>query len=87
MKTLSLALILSLLTIPSISSAKEKDSYVAKLSESGKFCARVALNDGSPYARMKKQRCRTIEQWKEAGYDVDVKKPVAELPVIQEATS
>lgn len=61
------ALTLLLLTLP-FSAFAEKD-YVAKLDDDGKYCARVEVQTiGSLPA--KKRFCRTLEEWKEAGYAV-----------------
>jgi hypothetical protein len=78
MKAIPLVLLLSLLVSPAVSSAKIKDSFTAKADSSGKFCARVTINDGSPYLKSKKKVCLTLKQWKDNGYDIDVKKPLLE---------
>ena len=51
--------------------ADEQD-YVAKATEEGKFCARVEVR-GPAGLTVKKMKCRTIEQWEAAGYEVSAK--------------
>ena len=51
--------------------ADEKD-YVAKATEDGKFCARIEVR-GPAGLTVKKMKCRTIEQWEAAGYEVSAK--------------
>lgn len=45
------------------------DAFKAKLQDDGKYCARVEL-EGPGAMRINKTKCRTLEQWKQAGYDV-----------------
>lgn len=52
-------------------SADEQD-YVAKATEDGKFCARIEVR-GPAGLTVKKTKCRTIEEWKAAGYKVSAK--------------
>ena len=47
----------------------DEQSYVAKASEEGKFCARVEVRDVTGQTRMKR-KCRTIAQWEKMGYRV-----------------
>jgi len=51
--------------------ADEQD-YVAKATEDGKFCARIEVR-GPAGLTVKKMKCRTIEQWEAAGYEVSAK--------------
>lgn len=46
--------------------------YVAKATEDGKFCARVEVR-GPAGLTVKKLKCRTIQEWKDAGYRVSAK--------------
>lgn len=41
----------------------------AKLNEDGKFCARIEVR-GPAGLTVKKMKCRTIEEWEAAGYEV-----------------
>jgi len=64
------ALALTLLSFSSVASADR--SYVAKVNENNEFCTRIKpIGDWRSY-----KTCKTIEEWKSAGYRVDVKKPV-----------
>ena len=47
----------------------DEQSYVAKASEEGKFCAKVEVRDVTGQTRMKR-KCRTIAQWEKMGYQV-----------------
>jgi hypothetical protein len=51
--------------------ADEQD-YVAKATEDGKFCARIEVR-GPAGLTVKKMKCRTIQEWKDAGYKVSAK--------------
>lgn len=51
-----------------------EESYTAKEREDGKFCARVEVQVGMH--TIKKTKCRTLEQWEEAGYVVSAKEEV-----------
>lgn len=64
-------LALALSSIASLAFA-EKD-YTAKLDEDGKYCARVEVT-GVNGITTRKRKCRTIEEWKEAGYVISEKK-------------
>ena len=44
------------------------DSYVARLNEEGKYCAKVNVGIVTPYFKTK---CYTLEQWKENGFTVE----------------
>lgn len=70
-----LALTATLLTVSSVASADR--SYVAKVNENNEFCARIKPI-GIAGLRSHKT-CKTIEEWKAAGYRVDVKKPVGNI--------
>jgi len=73
MKKLSVAILLSIFAVPTFAEPeREGVSYVAKANGNDKFCAKVQVRDVTGY-RLKK-RCRTIEEWENKGYDVDVKK-------------
>lgn len=43
--------------------------FVAKLQDNGEYCARVELT-GPGAMRFHKTKCRTLEEWVEAGYKV-----------------
>lgn len=43
-------------------------SYVARLNDEGKYCAKIDVGIVTPYHKTK---CYTIEQWKENGYTVE----------------
>lgn len=43
--------------------------FRAKLQDNGEYCARVEL-EGPGAMRYFKTKCRTLEEWKEAGYNV-----------------
>ena len=45
------------------------DSYVARLNEEGKYCAKVNVGIVTPYF---KNKCYTLEQWEENGFTVEV---------------
>ena len=45
------------------------DSYVARLNEEGKYCAKINVGIVTPYHKTK---CYTIEQWKENGFTVEI---------------
>ena len=51
-----------------------EESYTATEREDGKFCARVEVQVGMH--TIKKTKCRTLEQWEEAGYVVSAKEEV-----------
>jgi len=44
----------------------------AKLNEEGEYCARIETR-GPAGLTVKKMKCRTIEEWKKAGYEVSAK--------------
>lgn len=44
----------------------------AKLNEDGKYCARIEARGPAGLTR-KVTKCRTIEEWKDAGYKVEPK--------------
>jgi len=50
----------------------DKQDYVAKAAEDGKFCARVEVR-GPAGLPQKKLKCRTIAEWEKAGYKVSAK--------------
>lgn len=61
-------------------SAGEK-SYVARLNDDGKYCARVQVQSvGLTTAR--RTKCRTIAEWADKGYVVDVPADV-EWPAVE----
>lgn len=43
-------------------------SYDAKVNEDGKFCAKVEISVGNHI--LKREKCRTLEEWKAKGYVV-----------------
>jgi hypothetical protein len=43
--------------------------FRAKLQDNGEYCARVEL-EGPGAMRFTKVKCRTLEEWKQSGYDV-----------------
>lgn len=60
----------------STASAEPKD-YVARLNDDGLFCAKVQVQlVGRGY--INKTKCRTLDEWREAGYIVNTKE-VAEV--------
>jgi len=67
MKYFAPLLALSLLAQPTLA-----DDYVAKSNDEGEFCARVEVATITGSRKVKK--CRTIEEWKKAGYEVSEKK-------------
>jgi hypothetical protein len=68
-------LFLLAILIPSFAIAGDGKSYNAEINEEGKFCARVEIQ--SYTGNRSKTKCRTIEQWRKAGYLVSA--PVEEL--------
>ncbi len=46
------------------------DSYVARLNEEGKYCAKVNVGIVTPYFKTK---CYTLEGWEEHGFKVETK--------------
>lgn len=60
-------------------SANEK-SYVARMNDDGKYCARVEIQ-GVGTTTQRRLKCRTIEQWEAKGYEVT--EPVA-IAVVEE---
>ena len=60
-------------------SADEK-SYVARLNDAGKYCAKVEIQ-GVGTTTQRRLKCRTIEQWEAKGYEVT--EPVA-IAVVEE---
>jgi len=66
----------ALLTTP----VQADDSYVARLNDDGKYCARVKVQTvGLTTAR--RTKCRTIAEWSEKGYLVDIPAGVEWPPV------
>ena len=63
------------LVAPQVSASQ---SYVAKLDEDGRYCARVEVR-GPAGLTMKKTKCRTISEWKAAGYLITSAPKVAAL--------
>jgi len=59
-------------TLAAQSVQAEEQSYTAKVNDAGKFCAKVEVRGpaGLPHKKMK---CRTIAEWKAAGYEVSTK--------------
>jgi len=49
-------------------SAFAVDDYRATINEEGEFCAKVKINIGTAFITTRK--CRTLEEWVEAGYTV-----------------
>lgn len=47
-----------------------EDSYVARLNDDGKYCARVKVQTVG-YTTARRTKCRTIAEWIERGYMVD----------------
>lgn len=45
-------------------------SYVARLNDEGKYCAKIDVGVVTPYHKTK---CYSLEQWKENGFTVEVK--------------
>ena len=43
--------------------------FKAKLQDNGEYCGRIEL-EGPGAMRFFKTKCRTLEEWKEAGYTV-----------------
>lgn len=68
-------ILLALLVVPSLAFAGDGKSYNAEINEEGKFCARVEIQSYTGN-RMKK-KCRTLEEWRKAGYLVS--EPVEDL--------
>ena len=48
----------------------EEKSYVARMNDDGKYCARVEIR-GVAGLVTRKNKCRTIEEWVEHGYLVN----------------
>lgn len=46
------------------------DSYVARMNDEGKYCARVKVQTVG-FTTATRTKCRTLEQWEEMGYVVD----------------
>jgi len=55
------------------SSALAEKDYIAKLNEDGKYCARVEIQSVG-HTTTTRRKCRTIEEWIEAGYVISEKK-------------
>ena len=71
MKTFSSLAIFSLLLAPSAFATHHSTDYVATKAENDKFCAKIELYAVGRGSYMK-TKCRTIKQWKAAGYDVTI---------------
>ena len=72
MKIISpLAVLAVLFSAPSF--AKEPVDYTAKVNDKGKFCAKVETYSAGRGYSMKRQ-CRSISEWKAAGYTVTIPK-------------
>ena len=65
-----IALVCLLIALPA--SAKPEIQEVAKLNEEGEYCARVQVRSVAGLTT-RKTKCRTIEEWKKAGYEVSAK--------------
>ena len=50
--------------------ANAEDSYVARLNDKGEYCAKVRIAQPGGYTS-RKIKCRTLEEWEAAGYNVD----------------
>ena len=57
--------------------AQSSDSYTARVNEKGEFCAKVKVQDVSGFYK-KRIKCRTLNEWEAAGYDITIP------PVIEE---
>ena len=51
--------------------AAQEKSYVAQLNEDGKYCAVVEVRTVANI--VKREKCRTLDQWEAMGYEVSVK--------------
>jgi hypothetical protein len=60
-------------------SADEK-SYIARLNDDGKYCARIKVQTAG-FTTARRTKCRTIAEWSEKGYVVDVPADVEWPPV------
>lgn len=60
------ALACLLIAVPSFAAPK---SYVTKQNEEGLYCARVEMTTVG-LTKISRTKCRTIEEWKDAGYEV-----------------
>ena len=65
-----IALVCLLIALPA--AAKPVVEETAKLNENGEYCARIEMR-GAAGLTVRKTKCRTIEEWKEAGYEVSAK--------------
>lgn len=45
------------------------DSYLARINEDGKYCARVEVQSVGITSQMR-TKCRTLSQWEAAGYEI-----------------
>jgi len=45
------------------------DSYIARINEDGKYCARVEVQSVGLSSQMR-TKCRTLSQWEAAGYEI-----------------
>ena len=66
-----IALVCLLVALPATAKQPEVQE-TAKLNEQGEYCARVEVR-GVAGLTTRKTKCRTIEEWKEAGYEVSAK--------------
>lgn len=60
-----IASLCAILAVPAFADVE----FIAKLQENGEYCARVELT-GPGAMVFHKTKCRTLEQWKEAGYEI-----------------
>jgi hypothetical protein len=65
-----IALVCLLIALPA--AAKPAVEETAKLNENGEYCARIETR-GVAGLTVRKTKCRTIEEWKKAGYEVSAK--------------
>jgi hypothetical protein len=65
-----IALVCLLVALPA--AAKPEVQETAKLNEQGEYCARVEVRSVAGLTT-RKTKCRTIAEWKEAGYEVSAK--------------
>ena len=68
-----IAFVCLLIALPAGASPQPAVQETAKLTEDGKFCARIEVR-GPAGLPMKKRVCRTLEQWEKAGYTVTAPK-------------
>lgn len=65
-----IALVCLLVALPAAANPEVQE--IAKLNEEGEYCARIETR-GPAGLTVKKMKCRTLEEWKEAGYKVSAK--------------